>query len=177
MEEIQEIARGIHRSIDVTVDCPEKHEDKKVPILDLKVWMEEVKEGEMKILHEFYHKDIASKAVINARSAMPKQTMRTVLTQEVLRVLRNCSRLLPWEIVCKHVERMSARMQFSGHDKKMRGEVIRSALNAYDIIKEKHEKELSLCTDPRVGRKWREKRRRRRRREPGLEEKIERTKV
>ena len=149
MEEIQEIARGIHRSIDVTVDCPEKHEDKKVPILDLKVWMEEVKEGEMKILHEFYHKDIASKAVINARSAMPKQTMRTVLTQEVLRVLRNCSRLLPWEIVCKHVERMSARMQFSGHDKKMRGEVIRSALNAYDIIKEKHEKGVEPMYRPK----------------------------
>ena len=48
---------------------------------------------------------------------------------------------------------MSARMQFSGHDKKMRGEVIRLALNEYDIIQENTRKEKNQCTDPRVGRK------------------------
>ena len=140
MEDIQKEARKIHPSIDVTIDYPEKHEDKKMPTLDLKVWMEDVKEGERKIIHEFYHKSIASKAVVNARSAMPRQTMRTILTQEVLRVLRNCSTLLPWSTVCAHVEHMSARMQFSGHNKRMREQVIRSALKAYDRIKEKHEK-------------------------------------
>ena len=139
VEEIQGEARKIHKSIDVTADYPSKHQDKKVPILDLKVWLED-HEGNKKIVHEFYHKDLASKAVVNSRSAMPKQTMRTILTQEVLRVLRNCSRYLPWNVVCTHVEEMSARMQFSGHDKKMRGQVIRSALNAYDKIKERHEK-------------------------------------
>ena len=38
MQEVKLIAETIHRSIQVTVDCPAYHDDKKVPILDLKVW-------------------------------------------------------------------------------------------------------------------------------------------
>ena len=86
-------------------------------------------------MYEFYHKDVASRAVINARPAMPLKTMTTILTQEVLRVLMNCRRHLPWEEVSKHVEEYCARMQFSGHSMKMRGRVVRSALNAYDKIR------------------------------------------
>ena len=47
------------------------------------------------IMHEFYAKEVASKALVNARSALPWCTNRTVLTQEVLRVMMNCSRMLP----------------------------------------------------------------------------------
>ena len=109
----------------------------------MKVWTEDREEGESKkryIVHEFYHKDIASKAVVHARSAIPKKNIRTILTQEVVRVLRNCSRLLPWEVVCKHVREYSARMQYSGHSKTMRKQVVKSALNAYDRMIEKEER-------------------------------------
>jgi len=41
------------------------------------------------IMYEFHSKSMASKAVINARSALSWSTKRTVLTQEVLRVLMN----------------------------------------------------------------------------------------
>merc|ERR1711951_336870 len=112
MEIVKEEADKIHESIQVTVDYPSKHRDDKIPILDLKVWLEKMKERFL-VMHEFYHKEVASRAVINARSAMPQKTIRTVLTQEVLRILRNCSRHLPWEQVCKHVEEYCARMQFS----------------------------------------------------------------
>ena len=54
-------------------------------------------------LYEFHSKCMASKAVINARSALSWSTKRTVLTQEVLRVLMNCSKLLPWERVVENV--------------------------------------------------------------------------
>ena len=46
------------------------------------------------IVYEFYAKDIASKALINARSAMSVSVKRTVLSQAVLLVLLNCSPLL-----------------------------------------------------------------------------------
>ena len=39
------------------------------------------------ILHEYYGKSIASKAVVNARSVLPWTVQRTVLTQEVLGVM------------------------------------------------------------------------------------------
>ena len=36
---VQQIANEIHRSIEVTTDYPSRNEDKKVPILDLRVWL------------------------------------------------------------------------------------------------------------------------------------------
>ena len=82
-------------------------------------------------MYEFHTKSVASKAVINARSASNWNTKRTVLTQEVLRVLLNCSRLLPWERVVENVNEMVLRMQYSGYSRKFRYEVVDSALKAY----------------------------------------------
>ncbi|CAB4043090.1 Hypothetical predicted protein [Paramuricea clavata] len=65
---------------------------------------------------------------------------RTVLTQEVLRVMMNCSRMLQWEKVVKKVKDFLLRMQYSGYDKKFRYEVVASALNAYRIRKEADER-------------------------------------
>ena len=143
MKMIAEEGNKIHRSIQVTYDCPSKHQDKKLRILDLKTWFQDkVEEGKARryIVHEFYHKEVASKAVINARSAVPKKNIRTILTQEVVRILRNCSRRLPWDVVCRHIRDYSARMQYSGHSKRMRKQVVKSALNAYDRMIEKDER-------------------------------------
>ena len=71
-------------------------------------------------MYEFYAKKIASKALINARSAMSASVKRTVLSQAILRVLLNCSPLLPWVSVVGKVEEMVLRMPYSGHSKKFR---------------------------------------------------------
>ena len=83
------------------------------------------------IIYEFYAKEIASKVVINARSAMSASVKRTELTQEVLRVLLNCSPLLPWANVVEKVEEMVLRMQYLGYNKKFRYEVVDSAVKSY----------------------------------------------
>ena len=98
--------------------------DRKIPILDLKVWLARVfdivtHDSLVLILHEFYHKDVATRAVIDARSAISCKAKRTILTQEVLRVLRNCSKHLQWKEVCAHVESYCARIQYSGYSKSL----------------------------------------------------------
>ena len=110
----------------------------KLPDLDLKVWIEtKEKETEKRgekasmTMYEFYSKSMASKAVINARSALNWSTKRTVLTQEVRRVLVNCSRMLPWERVVENINEMVLKMQYSGYSKKFRYEVADAALKAY----------------------------------------------
>ena len=137
MDFVQEVANEILQCIKVTTDYPSKNPASKMPILDLRVWMTSLfdpvtHEVNVKVLHEHYSKDVASKAVIDARSAVPWKVKRTVLTQEVIRVLRNCSRNLPWGEVCVHVEEYSRRMQFSGYQESFRGQVVKSALDAYD---------------------------------------------
>ena len=49
-------------------------------------------------MYEFYAKEIASKALINARSAMSASVKRTVLSQAILRVLLNCNYFYPGQV-------------------------------------------------------------------------------
>ena len=93
---IKQVGNDIRPSIQLEVDYPSNHQGGKLPILDLKVWVESREkktEGQVgkvsAITYEFHSKCMASKAVINARSALTWSTKRTVLTQEVLRVLMN----------------------------------------------------------------------------------------
>ena len=67
---------------------------------------------------------MASKAVINNSSALSWNTNRTLLAQEVLRVLINCNKLLIWEKVKQHVNEVVLRIQYSGNNKKLRNEVV-----------------------------------------------------
>ena len=138
MELIRQVGDDIHPSIKLEVDYPSKHPDKKLPILDLKVWVEQ-REKEVQgsnqmvsmIMYEFYTKEIASKALVNARSAMSASVKRTVLSQAVLRVLLNCSPLLPWANVVEKVDEVVLRMQYSGYNKKFSYEVVDPAIKAY----------------------------------------------
>ena len=151
---IQEIGNSIHPSIQIEVDCPSEHQDGKIPILDLKVWIEESNpeqnvSGSHVILHEFYSKDVSTKSVINARSAMPWATKRTVLTQELLRVLLNCSELLPRKVVNNHANDLMRKMQYSGYSKKFRHEVLLSAVEAYNKINDNDKRGIRPMYRPR----------------------------
>ena len=134
MKILQEVGNSIHPSVQLTIDYPSNYDEKKMPSLDLKIWVEETDTGS-RIMHEYYSKPMATTALLNQRSALPWNTKRTVLTQEALRILLNCSRELPWEIKAKHLSRFTARMQYSGYEKKFRAEVIKSALNAYQKLR------------------------------------------
>ena len=89
-----------------------------------------------KVLHEFYSKEIASKAVTHADSAMSMQSKRNILTSEMLRVFLRCSPLLEWSITAKHATEMNRRLQHSGYNTEFRKQVTKSALSKYKEIKE-----------------------------------------
>ena len=131
LEKVKSIGDRIHSSIQLEADYPAKYEDRKVPILDLKVWVNE----DNQIIHEYYMKPVASKAVINNRSAMPLRDRRTVITQEILRILLRCSPLLPSGNVRAHIEQYMMRLQASGYSEQLRKQVLDSAANAYKKIK------------------------------------------
>ena len=132
---IREAGNQIHESIQLEADFPSKHPDNKVPILDIKVWIENGK-----VLHEYYSKPVSSMAVIDAQSAMPLKDKRTVLTQDLLRVILRCSPELPWDVKKTHIDEYALRMQFSGYNEEFRKDVVRSAITAYEKIKRRVEK-------------------------------------
>ena len=143
---IKEVGDRIHRSIQLTKEVPSDNGDKKLPVLDLKSWIEEVEEeGEMRymVLHEFYMKDVASRALIHRDAALSLSCKRTILTQQCIRVMRNCHEKIGKEKQTEHLTYYSARMQAAGYDQDFRIQVIESAFKAFEAMKE----------EARIGRK------------------------
>ena len=94
MDIVKQIGDSIHESIVLECDVPTNYEDEKVPILDLKVWVEEIETQDGKkrqIMHEYYSKDVSSKILIHRNAALTLSVKRTILTQQCLRILLNCS--------------------------------------------------------------------------------------
>ena len=63
MKILADITNTIYKCVQLTVDYPSNNEDKMVPVLDLKVAV-----NENKLVHEFYEKPCAAKMVIPSSS-------------------------------------------------------------------------------------------------------------
>lgn len=65
------------------------------------------------VLHEFYSKGLASRAVVNVRSTLPWNCKRKIFMQELLRNFLNCNREFPWKNVVDHANYM--KLSVSGN--------------------------------------------------------------
>ena len=153
----------------MTIDYPSRYVEGKVPMLNLKIWIQEI-DGRYVLLYEHYEKEMTTKAVIHASSAIPYKMKRTVLTQEVLRILLHCSNDLTWETVLVHLNGFMRKMQYSGYDKTFRYTVAKSVINAYETIRENERIGLRPMHRPKRGGDQKESWRKRRRRSLGTNE-------
>jgi hypothetical protein len=135
MREIAKMADSVCPIIQMTWDCPGNYEDKKMPLLDMKIWLSKEQE-EQRISFEFYRKPMASRLLILARSALPSRTKRAALTQDAIRIMRNCSVDIPWERRAELLSDFSLRMKLSGYPARYRETVFQSALKAWERMAE-----------------------------------------
>ena len=84
------IANSLESDIQLTFDVPEYHADGKMPVLDMKIWIQD-----NQIMFTFYKKDVSSKFTIMKRSALSENTKRNTLFMEALRRIQNTSSVLP----------------------------------------------------------------------------------
>ena len=131
MRKMVRMASSIHPMIQLTGDCPSKNDDRKMPLLNTKVWVEEGV-----LLYENYRKPVANPLVMLEMSAMPANMKRTVLTQEVVRIRRNMSKQLPWDATVTHINDFSERLKLSGYDENYRFQVIKSGVEGFDKMLE-----------------------------------------
>ena len=110
MELMKTIGDTIHKSIQLEIEYPSKFCDNKLPILDLKVWVQKVG-GKRIIMYEHYKKEVSSKAMVLANSAIPMKQKRTIITQEILRIMTHCSRSLVKEVTNSHINEAMRRIQ------------------------------------------------------------------
>ena len=137
---VKEIGDNINNSINLEIDYPSNNNDRKIPILDMKVWIEFFEqENKYYILYEHYIKEVSSRQVIDYRAALSINDKRRILTQQCLKVFLNCSTKLPWARVATHGSYFSSRLQISGYNAQLRYEIVRSAHKAYENIKKQAE--------------------------------------
>ena len=91
-ELIKSVANTITPMIQMDEDYPSNHPTGRLPILDLEVWVEN-----KRIHHQFYKKPMASRKLVQAKSAFSTSKKRSILMEEGLRRLQNCSPNLAWD--------------------------------------------------------------------------------
>ena len=87
-------------------------------------------------------KEVTSKALIHRDAALSMKNKRTILTQECIRVMKNCHELAGRGTLTKHLTYYMARMQAAGYDKSFRAQVLKSAFVAHDKMKEDERNEI-----------------------------------
>ena len=96
MRKIQVITNGLHESMRLKIDFPSNHASSRMPVPDTQQWTEPVKcrnTAKCQIFHSRYRKLIASKHVVNKKSALSQEMKMDTLVADLLRIMRNVSPL------------------------------------------------------------------------------------
>ena len=107
-----------------------KHDDKMMPILDMKMAINE----EQEIVYMFYRKPQSNKFTMMARSALPQKVKRSTLTNEALRRLLCCSPNLEEQKKVEVMEEYARMLRRSGYTERFRHEVISDAVQGYKTM-------------------------------------------
>ena len=127
MEELRKIANTIFKCVQFTTECPSGQENGKVPVLDLQLYVGE--DGLVK--HEHYEKPCTNDFVIPAKSAHSKKMKMSVLVEEGLRRLRNCSRGLDANVRKRVMTAWATKLRRSGYPETVRHQVINEAVRKF----------------------------------------------
>ena len=98
-------ADSVMSCIKMEVDWPSKNRDKKMSILDLKVWMSE----DQYVMFQHYEKGVSIKTILHSQLAHSSVCKRSVHTHEVVRRLMNSLPILEWKtepVVTEYTEKM-----------------------------------------------------------------------
>ena len=123
---LRTIANTIMTMIRMEEDFPSNHPSVKHPILDLEVWVEA---GQIR--HQFFKKSMANRKVVQAKSAFSTGVKRSILVEEGMRRLRNCSTELNWPRKFKFLNTFSSDLRYSGHSESFRQTVLKRVVGRY----------------------------------------------
>ena len=142
------------KSIVMEVDFPSAHANKRIPILDMEVWMTD----QSRISFNFYSKPMASQDVINARSAFTTREKKNVLLEEASRRLRNCAPMCTWTDKAVHLTKLNLQMRRCGHQQEFRSMITCRAVAKYHNSLHNHlqKKKVMYRSRKEMVRQWEE---------------------
>ena len=144
METICKVANHIEPMIQFTYDIPMSYQDSKLPVLDVKIWLDNNGEA----YYEFFEKLTKNDKVILASSAIPRRQKISILTAEAVRRLRNTSRKLGSSVQNKHLNNFTVKLKDSGYSAQDRKVIIKNAKKIFQSQCEKDEKGIKPLFRP-----------------------------
>ena len=88
-----DIANDVQEGIIMEVDQPSQNADRKLPILDMKVWIDQ----DHFIVYQHFEKPVTTRRVLAAQSAQATSCKRSVHVRELVRRILNMSSRLEWD--------------------------------------------------------------------------------
>lgn len=116
MDVIKDVAYSIDEMIQMTIDVPSNYKDRRVPMLDTKVWLNE--EDENKIYYIFHQKEMRNRLVILKKSALAMKQKMSILSQETFRRLHNTKFEVENETKVDILNSFMADLKSSSYDEK-----------------------------------------------------------
>ena len=117
---------------------------KRLPLLDIKVWIGQDSDGNNRILPTHYIKDVSTRAVLNANSSHDSRMKASVMVNEAFRILKNCSVFVEWREAAGHLTYFMRRLQYSEYSPRFRSEILEKALKKYDGRKREYNRGGSM---------------------------------
>ena len=112
----------------VTVDFPSNNPDNKMPILDLKVWIDPETN---KIVHEHYRKPVSYRGIIWYNSGIPMSMKKNIILNEGLRRLSNCSPEMDMDSKLYWLSELNLFMLQAGYSIRFRKQMTNKILGIY----------------------------------------------
>ena len=126
MDVVRAAANTINDFIQFTSDTPSNNNNGKLPVLDIQCWVE----GGV-IYYKHYRKPVSTQQSLLLESALPARTKRTVQSQEVVRILRNCHPQIPREKKADHLTAFMRRLRASGYSHSYRAQILMSGIKGH----------------------------------------------
>ena len=157
----KEIANHVQDSIVMEEDYPGRNSDGKLPILDMKVWIDE----KHFVVFQHFEKPMANRQILQSQSAQSDKCKRSVHVNELVRRILNTSARLDWsEFVAPILTDYCVRIRQAGYDEIYRKRTIEQALRIYDRLVDNEKEGIrpvhrpkDWCPDERRKRKERKK--------------------
>ena len=131
------IMSSIDPDIQLTWDAPGNNPDGRMPVLDLKLWLESDENGVNRVRFCFYEKPMASQYVIKRESALPWQVKKMTLAGEVARRCLNMDTQAWEEEGCQVMDKFNFKMLSSGYTEHERRVIVKEGLARVTNLKAK----------------------------------------
>ena len=100
----RDMMNDVLKFLNLTIEIGDDFDDGKLPTLDLKIWIQLV--GNCRIVvFEYYEKPMKTNLVLQSHSAISENTKVSSLSQEVVRLLKNCSEDIDNKYRMGHLEK------------------------------------------------------------------------